>query len=185
MEIQFPGLGFAVLSFENGAYMRLHWILIAVFLCSLGVTGQLSPTVKKYAGVTAPKIVLQHVRVIDGTGAAAVEDRNVVIDLRCDSFELGDLIRISRLINQIARNDNKRRFKPVNSGDGKFEIGRFLGEILVVSEHAELRIAELDKEERFCRGRRTNVESKENSNRKPPCCRGKKCFDWRSHRLNF
>jgi len=30
--------------------------------------------------VDAAKVVLAHVRVIDGTGAAAVEDRNVVIE---------------------------------------------------------------------------------------------------------
>jgi imidazolonepropionase-like amidohydrolase len=34
----------------------------------------------KYAGVSTPRIVLAHVEVIDGTGAAPVPDRNVVIE---------------------------------------------------------------------------------------------------------
>ncbi len=60
--------------------MRLRLILIAIFLYAQSLHGQLSPTVQKYVRVTGPKIVLQHVRVIDGTGADAVEDRNVVIE---------------------------------------------------------------------------------------------------------
>ena len=40
----------------------------------------LSPLVQKYVRVSTPRVVLEHVRVIDGTGAAAVEDRNVVIE---------------------------------------------------------------------------------------------------------
>jgi imidazolonepropionase-like amidohydrolase len=36
--------------------------------------------VKQFGGVCAPKIVLTHVRIIDGTGAPAVEDQNVVIE---------------------------------------------------------------------------------------------------------
>lgn len=60
--------------------MRFNWILIAGFLYAQSLYGQVSPTVQKYVRVSGPKIVLQHVRVIDGTGAAAVEDRNVVIE---------------------------------------------------------------------------------------------------------
>lgn len=41
---------------------------------------QLSPAVKEYVKVEARKIVLTHVRVIDGTGAAAVEDQNITIE---------------------------------------------------------------------------------------------------------
>src|ERR1700758_456147 len=41
---------------------------------------ELSDTVKQFVRVDAPKIVLTHVRVVDGTGAAAVDDQNVVIE---------------------------------------------------------------------------------------------------------
>ena len=41
---------------------------------------QLSPEVQAYVRVQAPKIVLMHVRVIDGTGAAPLDDRNVTIE---------------------------------------------------------------------------------------------------------
>ena len=40
----------------------------------------LSPLVQKYVRVSAPKVVLEHVRVIDGTGQPAVGDRNLVIE---------------------------------------------------------------------------------------------------------
>jgi imidazolonepropionase-like amidohydrolase len=49
-----------------------------------GTLGQkpakLGPDVQKYVRVDAPRIVLTHVRVIDGTGGPAAEDRNVVIE---------------------------------------------------------------------------------------------------------
>jgi imidazolonepropionase-like amidohydrolase len=41
---------------------------------------ELGPAVRGYVKVQAPKIVLMHVRVIDGTGAATVDDRNVTIE---------------------------------------------------------------------------------------------------------
>src|SRR5437868_6216632 len=37
-------------------------------------------TVADYLRVSTPRVVLSHVRVIDGTGRAAVDDRNVTID---------------------------------------------------------------------------------------------------------
>ena len=37
-------------------------------------------TVQSYVRIGTPRVVLTHVRVIDGTGAAAVDDRNVVIE---------------------------------------------------------------------------------------------------------
>ena len=43
-------------------------------------TPELSKNVRQFVRVDAPKVVLTHVRVIDGTGAAAVEDQNVVIE---------------------------------------------------------------------------------------------------------
>jgi imidazolonepropionase-like amidohydrolase len=49
-----------------------------------GLLGQrpakLGPEVQKYVKYDAPRIVLTHVRVIDGTGGPAAEDRNVVIE---------------------------------------------------------------------------------------------------------
>jgi len=43
-------------------------------------TAELPTSVKQVVRVDAAKVVLTHVRVIDGTGAAAVEDQNVVIE---------------------------------------------------------------------------------------------------------
>ena len=56
---------------------------LAVFFFLLPATAQtaeLSKSVKQVVRVDAAKVVLTHVRVIDGTGAAAVEDQNVVIE---------------------------------------------------------------------------------------------------------
>ena len=39
----------------------------------------LTKEVLKYVRVQAPRVVLEHVRIIDGTGAAAIEDQNVII----------------------------------------------------------------------------------------------------------
>ena len=41
---------------------------------------ELSKTVQEFVRVRAPKIVLAHVRIIDGTGGPAVEDQNVIIE---------------------------------------------------------------------------------------------------------
>src|SRR5579863_5911559 len=43
-------------------------------------SASLSPTVQKYVRVNAPKVVLAHVRVIDGTGQAPIENQNVTIE---------------------------------------------------------------------------------------------------------
>ena len=40
----------------------------------------LGPEVRKYLRVSTPRVVLQHVQVIDGTGAAPMADRNVSIE---------------------------------------------------------------------------------------------------------
>ena len=56
--------------------------VLVMFLFSLPAaaqTAELSKSVKQVVRVDAAKVVLTHVRVIDGTGAAAVEDQNVVI----------------------------------------------------------------------------------------------------------
>jgi len=57
--------------------------VLAVFFFLLPAsaqTAELSKSVKQVVRVAAAKVVLTHVRVIDGTGAAAVEDQNVVIE---------------------------------------------------------------------------------------------------------
>src|SRR6266481_6709593 len=69
---------------SRGVRMR-HIVasVLAVFLLLLPVFAQspeLSDTVKQFVRADAPKIVLTHVRVIDGTGASAVDDQNVVIE---------------------------------------------------------------------------------------------------------
>ncbi len=43
-------------------------------------TAPLRPAVEKYVRTAAHTVVLAHVRVIDGTGAPAIEDRNIVIE---------------------------------------------------------------------------------------------------------
>jgi imidazolonepropionase-like amidohydrolase len=63
---------------------RLLILFVLPLLIPAGVDGQQStswsPLVQKYVRVNAPKVVLEHVRVIDGTGQPAVGDRNVVIE---------------------------------------------------------------------------------------------------------
>ena len=54
------------------------FVLLSVLLHAQQAT--LSKTVQKYVRVNAPKIILEHVRVIDGTGKPAVDDQNIVIE---------------------------------------------------------------------------------------------------------
>ena len=65
--------------------MRSHLLAsaLALFLFLLPAVAQtpeLSKAVKQFVRVDTPKVVLTHVRVIDGTGASATEDQNVVIE---------------------------------------------------------------------------------------------------------
>ena len=65
--------------------MRVNRFLICVFLlfpfcANAQQIVSLSPVVQKYVRVNAPKVVLEHVRVIDGTGGLPIEDRNLVIE---------------------------------------------------------------------------------------------------------
>ena len=56
---------------------------VGVLLLSLPLVAQspeLSKAVQEFVRVRAPKVVLAHVRIIDGTGVAAVDDQNVVIE---------------------------------------------------------------------------------------------------------
>jgi Amidohydrolase family len=64
----------------QGVWMRL----LALFLClvvaaTLSAQKQRGEDVAEFVSVDAPMVVLNHVRVIDGTGAAAREDQAVVI----------------------------------------------------------------------------------------------------------
>ena len=58
--------------------------LVLLVLSAVALDGQppitLSPLTQKYIRVNSPRVVLAHVRVIDGTGAPAVDDQNVVIE---------------------------------------------------------------------------------------------------------
>ncbi len=47
--------------------------------CAVAAAQNLSPAVKSFVKVDAPVIALTHVRVIDGTGAAAREDQTVIL----------------------------------------------------------------------------------------------------------
>ncbi len=64
---------------------KLMVAIVLMVACSLAVAAQarssqvLSPQVRGFVKVDAPTVALTHVRVIDGTGAAAREDQTVVI----------------------------------------------------------------------------------------------------------
>src|SRR5262244_1329640 len=58
-------------------------ILIVAILAAtpaIAQSGQLAPAVRDFVKVQAPVVVLQHVRVIDGTGAAPRVDQTIVIE---------------------------------------------------------------------------------------------------------
>ena len=54
------------------------WLLAGSDL-SVAAQPALSPNVQRYVRVQAPTVVLTHVRIIDGTGAPSIADRNIVI----------------------------------------------------------------------------------------------------------
>jgi hypothetical protein len=55
-------------------------LCIASLDCTVGQQAPLSKTVQRYVRVDSPRTVLQHVRVIDGTGKAAVDDQDLIIE---------------------------------------------------------------------------------------------------------
>ena len=59
--------------------MRRALVLVLISCCSLVGAQTLSPAVQAFVKVNAPLVALTHVRVIDGTGAAAREDQTVVL----------------------------------------------------------------------------------------------------------
>ena len=60
--------------------MRSAGIVCFAWLISAGAAAQVRDGVKPYVKEDAPVLVLNHVRVIDGTGAAPMEDQRIDID---------------------------------------------------------------------------------------------------------
>ena len=64
--------------------MHARFAPLAILALSLPVTTlqsqTLSPDVLRYVKVNAPQVLLTHVRIIDGTGAAPVEDQSILIE---------------------------------------------------------------------------------------------------------
>ena len=44
------------------------------------VLATLSPLVQKYVSAGTPRVILEHVEIIDGTGASAIPDQNITIE---------------------------------------------------------------------------------------------------------
>lgn len=68
---------------RSGPLWRLLAPLVLTITTSITTDAQspeLSKTVQEFVRVRAPRIVLAHVRIVDGTGAPALEDQNVVIE---------------------------------------------------------------------------------------------------------
>src|SRR5258708_20349460 len=60
--------------------MRTFLVSVAMFFCFAISQAQSRPaTVKDFIRVDSPVIALEHVRVIDGTGAAARADQTIII----------------------------------------------------------------------------------------------------------
>jgi imidazolonepropionase-like amidohydrolase len=62
------------------ADLRCLFVLPLLSASFVLAQGRFQPGVKPFLAVDAPVVALQHVRVIDGTGAAPVEDQTVVVD---------------------------------------------------------------------------------------------------------
>lgn len=63
----------------DGASMRKALLLVVLNGCTFCAAQTLSPEVREFVKVDAPVVALQHVRVIDGTGAPARESQTVVL----------------------------------------------------------------------------------------------------------
>jgi imidazolonepropionase-like amidohydrolase len=70
---------FAAAVFLTEGFMVRAFLICVIGLCAHAAAQTLSPAVKSVVKVDAPVVALTHVRVIDGTGAAAREDQTVVI----------------------------------------------------------------------------------------------------------
>src|SRR5216110_1595816 len=64
-------------------------------------------------------------------------------------FAVAAVNRLKPAFVVIAGDHHESRFEPVDRSHGKFKVRGLLRKILVVREHPELRVAELNKEERF------------------------------------
>jgi hypothetical protein len=64
--------------------LRVLLALLAVLASSRTLDAQrieaLGPQFRKYVSVSAPKVILEHVEIIDGTGAPPIPDRNLVLE---------------------------------------------------------------------------------------------------------
>jgi hypothetical protein len=64
--------------------LRVLLALLAVLASTRTLDAQrieaLGPQVRKSVSVSAPKVILEHVEIIDGTGAAPMPDRNLVLE---------------------------------------------------------------------------------------------------------
>jgi imidazolonepropionase-like amidohydrolase len=61
------------------ALLCLGLLSYSGFACSQTVD-RLSPEVRKYLRVTTPRVVLEHVRIVDGSGAPPTSDQNITIE---------------------------------------------------------------------------------------------------------
>ncbi len=61
-----------------------HFVVVVLLWSLQPLHGQQSPAlskqVQRYVRVQAPRVVLEHVRIINGTGSPAVDDQNVVVE---------------------------------------------------------------------------------------------------------
>ena len=60
--------------------MRKAFALVLLVCCSFAAAQTISPAVQAFVKVNGPVVALTHVRVIDGTGAAAREDQTVILN---------------------------------------------------------------------------------------------------------
>src|SRR5438477_9958798 len=67
--------------FQEGETMRQAFAVLFIVCCAALSAAQTQPVseVKQFARVDSPVTALEHVRVIDGTGAAAKPDQTIVI----------------------------------------------------------------------------------------------------------
>jgi imidazolonepropionase-like amidohydrolase len=69
-----------ILEIARGGIMRSALAALVFLVCCSVVAAQtLAPAVQAFVKVNAPVVALTHVRVIDGTGAAAREDQTVIV----------------------------------------------------------------------------------------------------------
>ncbi len=67
----------------NVLLVTLSFSLTALCCCEIAAAQRvdsLGPRVRKYLQVSTPKVVLEHVQIIDGTGAPPSADRNIYIE---------------------------------------------------------------------------------------------------------